>query len=268
MAEKSGSSASRIELIPIKGLAVSPFNIRKNVGDINDLQQSIRSMGLLQPIIVRPVKGKLEVVVGQRRLLACKALGWGTISAVKRELTDREALILSLTENVQIDSIDPIDRAEGTNRLIEDLEKEMPRTEAIEEAARVVGKDPTTIYDWLRLLETTEAVKRMVREKKIETKIGARLASVPRELQAEVAKTIYEEGLPRPQALKAVEYVRKLPELPAREAVKTFLRETEEYSITVSFSGSLYDALVKFAQAKKLTIQEIIRRAVKKYLRL
>ena len=97
----------QIDSVPLEELVVSPFNVRKSVGDLTDLQRSIQSMGLLQPIIIRSVKEKLEVVVGQRRFLACKSLGWKTIPAVKREMTDREALILSLTENVQIDSLDP-----------------------------------------------------------------------------------------------------------------------------------------------------------------
>jgi len=70
------NSPSKIELLPLNDLSVSPLNVRKHVGDLTDLQNSIASMGLLQPIIVRPSKGKLEVVVGQRRFLACKGLGW------------------------------------------------------------------------------------------------------------------------------------------------------------------------------------------------
>lgn len=255
-----------IELVPIKDLTVSPFNVRKQVSDLTDLKGSIRALGLLQPIIVRTVEGNVEVVVGQRRFLACKELGWKTIPAVKRDLTDREALILSLTENIQMDSIDAIDRAEGTKRLIKELEKEMPRTKAMDEIARLLGKGVSTIYDWLRLLETTEAVRRMITERKIEVETGARLASLPERKQQEVAKIIYEEHLPRSAAAKAIEYVRKQPEIPTTDAVKTFLAATEEYSVTVSFPGSLYNALSDFAQEKKLTIQEVIRRAVKNYL--
>ncbi len=258
----------QIEPVPLEELAVSPFNVRKSLGDLTDLQRSIRSMGLLQPIIIRSVKGTLEVVVGQRRFLACKNLGWKTIPAVKREMTDREALILSLTENVQIDSLDPIDRAEGTKRLVENLEKEMPRTKAMDVASTLVGKGVSTIYDWLRLLQTTEAVRRMIQERKIEVEIGARLASLPERKQPEVAKVIYEEHLPRSEAVKAIDYVRRQPELPSREAVRNFLVATEEYSVTVSFPGSLYNTLSGFAQEKRLTIQEVIRRAVRKYLGL
>lgn len=262
----------RIDSVPLEELVVSPFNVRKSVGDLTDLQRSIQSMGLLQPIIVRSVKGKLEVVVGQRRFLACKSLGWKTIPAVKREMTDREALILSLTENVQIDSIDPIDRAEGTKRLITDLETEMPRMQAVEWAAKQLGKSSSTIYDWLRLLETSEGVKMMIREKKIDTRVAARLASLPKQAQEEVAEIIHEEYLPQPRAMKVIEQVREKliekPTLRPKEIIKEAIQEVEEYSVTVSFPGSLYKALSNLAQEKKLTIQEIIRRAVRKYLNL
>lgn len=262
----------RIDSVPLKELVVSPFNVRKGVGDLSDLQRSIQSMGLLQPIIVRSVKGKLEVVVGQRRFLACKSLGWKTIPAVKREMTDREALVLSLTENVQIDSIDPIDRAKGTKRLITDLEAEMSRMQAVEWVAKQLGKSSSTVYDWLRLLETSEGVRAMIRERKINTTIGARLASLPREAQEEVAEIIHEEYLPRPRAVKVIERVREKireePTLRPREIVEAAIEDVEEYSVSVSFPGSLYKALSEFAQAKRLTIQEVIRRAVKKYLNL
>jgi len=70
MSRKENSS-TKIESLPLSELTVSPLNVRKHVGDLTDLQNSIGSMGLLQPIIVRPSKVGLEVVVGQRRFLAC-----------------------------------------------------------------------------------------------------------------------------------------------------------------------------------------------------
>lgn len=262
----------RIESIPLEELVVSSFNVRKSVGDLTDLQRSIQSLGLLQPIIVRSVKGRLEVVVGQRRFLACKSLGWKTIPAIKRKMTDREALVLSLTENVQMDSIDPMDRAEGTKRLITDLEAEMSRMQAVEWAAKQLGKSSSSVYDWLRLLETSEGVRAMIRERKIDTTVGARLASLPRRAQEEVAEIIHEEYLPRPRAVKVIKQVREKmreqPTLKPREIVEAAIEDIEEYSVSVSFHGRLYKALSEFAQTRKLTIQEVIRRAVKKYLNL
>jgi ParB family chromosome partitioning protein len=251
---KKQNSITKVESFPLHELIVSPLNVRKHVGDLTELQNSIDSMGLLQPIIVRPSRGRIEVIVGQRRFLACKVLGWTTIPAVKRDMTDREALILSLTENVQTDSIDPIDRADGAKQLIEDLEKEMSRTQAVEWVAKYLGKSSATLYDWLRLLETTEGVRTMIREKKIDTTVGARLASLPEKAQEEVAEIIHAEYLSRPSAVKVIEQVReRLKEKPAlktKEIVKEVIEEAEEYSVTVSFAGSQYKALSEAAQEK------------------
>lgn len=140
-------TTSEIELIPVEKLTISPFNVRKRVSDTTELQRSIASMGLLQPIIVRPVEDRFEVVVGQRRFLACKGLGWETIPAVKQEMADTEALILFVTDSVQIDSIGPIDGAEGTKRLITDLEAEMSRMQPVEWVAKQLGKSSSTVYE-------------------------------------------------------------------------------------------------------------------------
>jgi len=261
---------TQVQLIPTKDLTVSPLNVRRTPGDVSELQKSIGSVGLLQPIVVREVGGRFEVVLGQRRLLACKALKWKTVPAIKRQMTDREALVLSLTENVQIDSLDPLDRAEGTKRLVDELEKEMPRARAVEETARLLGKVPDTVNEWIRLLETSEAVRAMIRKHKIDTEVGARLASLPRQAQEEVAEVIEEEYLPRLRAVKVIAQVREKleeePSLGARAVAKDAILQTEEYSLTVSFSGSLYRELNELARIEKVTTAEIVRKSVKKYV--
>jgi ParB family chromosome partitioning protein len=258
----------KIELIPLASLSISPFNVRRTIGDLTDLKNSIKSQGLLQPVIVRPVKDKFEIVVGQRRFVACRELGWTHISAIIKELSDRESLILSLTENVQQETLDPIERAEGVKALIDDLKRDLSPMEAAQRVATLLGKSSSTIYDWLRILETTEAVKALVREKQLPVDTAARIATVPSEKQEEIAKFIVEEKLTPSEAAKVVKIVREKPSQPLREAATKILEEIEEYTITVSFPGSLYSALVEFAQARGLTVQEIIRRAVKKYLGL
>lgn len=253
----------RIEEIPIKDLKVSEFNVRSNLGDLTDLKNSIDIQGLLQPIVVRPVDGELEVVVGQRRFLSCKELGWDTIPAVKRELSDREALTLSLTENVQMDTLDPIDRATGTDNLIKAYQADMSRMEAVDTVAKELGKSDRTVRKWLRLLDTTEAVRAMVRRKEIDTDTGARISSLPREVQEETARVIGGEGITRKQAAKVISRKKREPSTPTEEIL---YEETEEYSVTVSFRGSLYKRVSDFAREKEQTVQEIIRRAVERYL--
>ncbi|MEM1552238.1 MAG: ParB/RepB/Spo0J family partition protein [Candidatus Bathyarchaeia archaeon] len=260
--------APKVQLVPIDALTISSFNVRKTIGNLDDLKNSIRSQGLLQPVIVRPVKEKLEIVVGQRRFLACKELGWTHIPAIVKELSDRESMILSLTENIQQETLDPIERAEGVKTLIEDLKKEMPPMEAVQKVATILGKSERTIYEWLRILETTETVKIMVKEKKLPVETAAKIASIPKEKQEEIAKFIVEEKISPSEAAKIIKVIRERPFEHAVKVAQEVLQEIEEYTVTVSFPGSLYSALIEFAQAKKLTVQEVIRRAVKKYLGL
>jgi ParB family chromosome partitioning protein len=258
-----------VKNVPIKELTVSPLNARKNVGDITELADSIRAVGLLQPIIVREVEGRLEVVVGQRRFLACKSLGWDTIPAVvRKDMTDREAMLLSLTENVQAATLDPIERAEATERVLEEFSRDMPRQKAVERVAKELGKSPNTIRQWLALLQTTEEVQRMVREKRIDTAVGASLAGVDRERQVELARAIAEApiSITRKEVLQVISYAKKHPEIKPREAVERVMEQLQEFSITISLPGPLYWALTRVAEKLRITIQEVIRRAIRSYI--
>jgi len=260
------TTESGIVLIPIDKLKVSPFNVRRRIGDLTDLKNSIKSLGLLQPIIVRPVEDGFEVVVGQRRFLACKELGWENIPAIIKKLSDREALELSLTENIQTESLDPIERAEGVEALIKIYEREMPRMMAIKQIANIIGKSTRTIYEWLRILQTTEAVKELVRERKLPIKVAAHIATLPMEVQEEAAKTIVEEELPEPIAVRAIQYVKRRGRQPVKQVITSYIQEMEEYSVTVTFPGKIYMALVEYAERNKLTIPEVVRRAVSRFL--
>ena len=92
----------------------------ENTPDFQELLDSIRRHGLLHPLIVRPSKSGdvLELVAGYRRLVACKKLGMSYVSATVLDLEDREALEVALIENLQRQSLDPIEEAEGFNRYV------------------------------------------------------------------------------------------------------------------------------------------------------
>lgn len=259
----------KIQEIPIAQLVISPFNARRQIGDVSDLAASIRSIGLLQPIVVRPAPddGHYEVVAGSRRMKACQSLGWETITAVVRSLTDRQALLLSLSENIQQQTLDPIERAEGIKRLVDDFVQEMSRSEAVEIVAKQIGKSSSTVYKWLALLRTTEAVRQMVREKKVIPRVAARLASLPPERQEPVARAVAEENLTRTDALRVVRLIEDQPTVPPRQAVEKVRNEVlEEVSVNVSFPGDLYHALTDKAREERCSIQEVIRRASRAYV--
>lgn len=255
--------------ISIASLVISACNARRQSGDVTDLATSIRSVGLLQPIVVRPAsdQGRYEVVAGSRRMRACQALGWETITAVVRSLTDREALLLSLSENIQQETLDPIERAEGVERLVDSFTQEMPRTEALKMVAKQVGKRESTLYEWLALLRTTEAVRQMVRKKEVVPTVAARLASLPREQQEPVARAVADENLTRRDALRVVRLVEEQPTVPPEQAVEKIRNEIlEEVTVSVSFPGNLYRALADKAREQRCSVQEVIRTASRAYV--
>src|SRR5579862_9921692 len=93
-------SIDLVEPIALRNLKPFRFTVREQVGRIEELMDSIRRVGLLQPIIVRPVPGFFEVVAGHRRLEACRRLRWKQIPAIVKDLSDRAAYEVCICENV------------------------------------------------------------------------------------------------------------------------------------------------------------------------
>ena len=127
--------------------------------ELQELQLSMQSSGLLQPIAVRPRKdGRFELIAGERRFRAASRLGWSTIPAFVRDVSDEQLLSLALVENLQRADLNPIEEAEGYRQLINDFGL------AHQQVAQAVGKDRSTITNALRLLALPEDVQRLVRD--------------------------------------------------------------------------------------------------------
>ena len=149
--------------IPIKSIRRNPFQPRKDFDpqQLKELRESLSSSGLLQPVTVRrAAEGgeSYELIAGERRLRAAQELGWTTISAVVKDLDDRELLALALIENLQRTDLNPIEEAEGYNRLV----KEFGHTH--QTVGAMVGRDRSTIANTLRILQLPESVRQMVRD--------------------------------------------------------------------------------------------------------
>jgi ParB family chromosome partitioning protein len=122
-----------------------------------ELEGSIRTNGLLQPITVRARKGGgWELVAGERRLRAATRLGWTEIPAIVHDFDDRAMLTLALVENLQRADLNPLEEAEGYQRLIEEFELTQ------QQVAEAVGKDRTTITNLLRVLLLPAGIRQMV----------------------------------------------------------------------------------------------------------
>lgn len=149
--------------VPIKSIRRNPFQPRKDFDphQLKELRESLSSSGLLQPVTVRrAAEGgeSYELIAGERRLRAAQELGWTTISAVVKDLDDRELLALALIENLQRTDLNPIEEAEGYDRLV----KEFGHTH--QTVGAMVGRDRSTVANMLRILQLPAPVRQMVRD--------------------------------------------------------------------------------------------------------
>jgi ParB family chromosome partitioning protein len=152
--------------VPIELIHTSTLQPRQAFDDdtIEALAQSIRSSGMLQPILVRrhPKRaGEFEIVAGERRWRAAQRAQLHVVPAVVRELSDRQLLEIAVVENVQRQDLSPLEEAGGYRRLIDDFGHTQ------EELAAVIGKSRSHIANLLRLLNLPEAVKTLLSEGKI-----------------------------------------------------------------------------------------------------
>jgi ParB family chromosome partitioning protein len=151
-----------VKKIPITQIASNPFQPRRDFRPAEqvELRESLRSSGLLQPIAVRPKRGEgdsYELIAGERRLRAASDLGWESIDAIVKNLDDREMLTLALIENLQREDLNPLEEAEGLDRLISTFAYSQ------QSVAELVGKDRSTVANALRLLQLPEEVRSLVR---------------------------------------------------------------------------------------------------------
>jgi len=162
--------------LPISHLRPGKMQPRTNFEGLDALIESVRSFGLLQPILVRPVEGladTYEIVAGERRWRAAQQAQLHDVPVVVRTLGDRDALQLGLVENLQRADLTPIDEAQGYRRLIEDF------AQTQDDIARTVGKSRPHVANTLRLLDLPPAVQEMLRQGQLSAGQGRALVGLP-----------------------------------------------------------------------------------------
>jgi ParB family chromosome partitioning protein len=187
-------NAGTLRRIPLGQIRPNTFQPRQEFRpeQLADLQASLSINGLLQPITVRPAAtgNGFELIAGERRFRAATNLGWADIPALIKPVDDREALSLALVENLQRADLDPIEEAEGYQRL----QEEFSATQ--QQVADAVGKDRSTIANALRLLQLPASVRRMLREGQITTGHARALLGLTNErAMADLARDAAEQGL-------------------------------------------------------------------------
>lgn len=156
-AEKADGYAALENIVP------SPLQPRKHFaeGQIEELKESIEQHGIIQPLIVREVNGKLELIAGERRWRASKALGLDEVPIRILEASDRDVLEMALIENIQRKDLDPIEEAQGYVRLAKEFELKQ------ETIAKRVGKSRAAVANAMRLMELAPSIQDHVAQSRL-----------------------------------------------------------------------------------------------------
>jgi len=143
--------------IELSKLYIGKTNVRKSPGDVGDLVESIKQKGVLEPVLARPVGGRFELVVGSRRFEAAKIVGLKRIPAVVRPMTDEDAIVVSLVENIQRRDVEP---EEEYDALVE-LRRLNPRAYgSFEQLAKAIGKSRRYVEDRFDAVEAVRSIRK------------------------------------------------------------------------------------------------------------
>ena len=157
---------------------------------LQDLANSIRNQGVVQPIVVRPTaSGKFEIIAGERRWRAAQMAGLHEVPALVRDVTDQTAMCMALIENIQREDLNPLEEARALSRLLKEFEM------THDQVAESVGRSRSTVTNILRLLELHPDVQKMLESGTMEMGHARAILSLATEQQPEIARKVAEQGL-------------------------------------------------------------------------
>ena len=188
------SDYSIIESIEMRMIKPSPFEVRHKIDkkspEFRSLVKSIVEHGLLQPILVRPIANGFEIVAGYRRFEACRSLRWRYIQSKIRELSDKQTYEIQLTENIQRQSLDPLDEAEAFQKYVEDF-----GWGGVSELANKIEKSEEYVSHRIQLLKLPSSAKKQLMQNTISVSQSLELLGVPADEQSEMTQRITDEHL-------------------------------------------------------------------------
>lgn len=211
-----------VQELPLTELVANQFQPRTVFdGDrIEELAVTIEEHGLLQPIVVRKQGTGYEIIAGERRYRAVRSLGWETIPAIVKEMTDETTASLALIENLQREDLTPIEEAEAYERLLalQDITQEV--------LARKLGRSQSTIANKLRLLRLPTDVREALKQRAITERHARALLPLKDEaLQVTVLAEILEREWNVKETERRVERL-MTPQPPKKKRHKSFARDT------------------------------------------
>lgn len=250
-----------VRLVPLSKVRPSKLNPRMdfNIERLNELSASIREVGLLEPIIVRPERDEYEVVVGERRYRACLQAGIQEALVVIRNFTDEQVIQLNLIENIQREDLNAIEKGTVCRQLLDRFPDKYP---SIAELARKTGVSESTVSLWLKAFEiipqearqfvAASAISGDVPVGKIDyqtaMKIGRSIKEPER--QVEMIRNLVKE---RPSAKKRSRIIEKAAHEPQKPIDQVF-KETSDAPIELIFSAEDLQSITTGAKTQSSRI--------------
>ena len=191
--EKIDTNTSNINEVQVNEISVNPFQPRSNFSNnsLKELSISIKNIGIIQPITVRKIgANNYQLISGERRLRACKEIGLRKIPAFIREANDQDSLEMALVENIHRQDLDAIEIAISYQRLIEEISLTQ------DELSDKIGKNRTTISNYLRLLKLDPIIQSGIRDGFISMGHGRALINInSNQDQLDIYKKIISKNL-------------------------------------------------------------------------
>lgn len=185
-------SNNSMQSMAVEALQRGKFQPRDDIDPdtLNELANSISSQGIIQPIVVRKVSyDKYEIIAGERRWRAAQIAGLAEVPVIVREIDDQVALAIGLIENIQRESLTPLEEAKALQQLIEDFKM------THEEVSHVVGRSRSSVSNLIRLLQLSDAVKQLLGNGDLEMGHARALLSLAEEQQFEAASQVINRKL-------------------------------------------------------------------------
>jgi len=207
----SDEPRERLSMLSVDVIQRGKYQPRRDMDPeaLEDLASSIRAQGVIQPIVVRHLLGgRYEIVAGERRWRASQLAGLKEIPAIIRDIPDEAAMAIALIENIQRESLNPIEEAIALQRLLDEFSM------THQQVANAVGKSRASVTNLLRLLTLAEEARAMLEHGDIEMGHARALLTLPETSQVDAALMVVEKGL---SVRDTEELVRRMqmPNLPA-----------------------------------------------------
>jgi ParB family chromosome partitioning protein len=239
---------SIIEQIEMKMIHHSSFAVRDKFQryseDDESLVTSIREHGLIQPILIRPLSHGFEIVAGHRRYHACKSLRWRFIPCKIREMTDKQAFEIQLSENIQRKSMDPIEEAEAFRRYVMDY-----GWGGVSDLAKKIGKSEEYVSHRIQLLKLPEEIKKKISSHILNVSKAIEISAIPIEKQSLIVGEIIENNL-------SVKRIRELKMI-LRDNSTEDCNNTEDFTNTKNYISKSLKLAKKASLSLKVNLARI-----------